>query len=36
MWRPLSLISVARAIAAGDMSATKSPPSEANDFCGAR
>ncbi len=36
MWRPLSLISVARAIAAGDIRATKSPPSEAKDFCGAK
>ena len=36
MWRPLSLSAVARSSAAGDISATKSPPSEAKHFCGAK
>ena len=34
--RPQALISSARAIAAGDMSANQSPPSEAKHFCGAK
>ncbi len=36
MYRPDSLISVARASAAGDISATQSPPSEPKHFCGAK
>jgi hypothetical protein len=36
MYRPDSLISVARAIAAGDMMAIHSPPSEPKPFCGAK
>ena len=34
--RPLSLIFATRAIAAGLMMAIHKPPSEANDFCGAK
>ena len=36
MCRPLAFSSVARASAAGDISATKSPPSEAKHFWGAK
>ena len=36
MCRPLAAISSARAIARGDMIAIHRPPSEANDFCGAK
>jgi len=34
--RPLALISAARSIAFGDMSAIQRPPSEAKHFCGAK
>ena len=36
MYRPDALISSARSIAAGDMSAIHRPPSEAKHFCGAK
>jgi hypothetical protein len=36
MYRPDSLISVIRAIAAGDSNAIHSPPSEPKHFCGAK
>lgn len=36
MCRPLAAISSARAIAVGESSASQRPPSEANDFCGAK
>jgi hypothetical protein len=34
--RPLACTSATRAMAAGDMSASHSPPSEPNAFCGAK
>ena len=34
--RPLALIFSARAMAAGDISANHKPPSDENDFCGAK
>jgi hypothetical protein len=36
MYRPLAAMRAARSSAAGDISASHSPPSEPNHFCGAK